>query len=589
MQTQKMLRTHTCGELTATHNSQSATLAGWVHTRRDHGGVHFIHIRDRFGMTQVVFEPSHDQTAYELADNLRREWVIQITGIVRMRSSDQVNQKLSTGEIELVAHSLKILNKSDVPPFTLDEWSEPTESVRFKYRYLDLRRAEMQRNFQIRHKAAQAARAHLSEEGFLEIETPMLVRSTPEGARDFLVPSRLNPGTCYSLPQSPQLYKQLLMVSGMDRYFQIARCMRDEDLRSDRQPEFTQIDIEASFITEEFIYGLVERLMQRIFRDAIGFEIAAPFARLTFAHAMEKYGCDKPDLRYGLELADVTDIVKESDFTVFKSVVAKGGMVKCINPEGTLTKGDLETYIEFAKQNGAQGMAWMKVTEAGLESNIVKYFSPDIQKRLIERTGAKPGSTLMYIADRPKVVNEVLSRLRADLARKLNLINTKVFSFAWVTDFPLFEYDEKEKRIGAAHHIFTMPKAEHIDLLETDPLKVLAQCYDLVLNGIEIASGSIRIHDPEIQKRVMKVIGVTAEQAEKRFGFLLEAFRYGAPPHGGIAPGFDRIVALMSGYNDIREVIAFPKTASGTSLLDGCPTPAEAEQLRELHMKFVVQ
>ncbi len=514
--------------------------------------------------------------------------MVRITGTVRKREKEMVNPKISTGEIEVVSSNLEILNKSEVPPFALDEYSDPNESTRFKYRYIDLRRPEMRDHLIVRHKVTMATREFLNNEGFLEIETPMLVRSTPEGARDFVVPSRLNPGTFYALPQSPQLYKQLLMVSGMDRYFQIARCMRDEDLRSDRQPEFTQIDIEASFIKEEFLYDLVERMMKRILKHAINRDITIPFRRFTYAESMQRYGCDKPDLRFGLELKDITSIVKESEFTVFLDVINKGGIVKCIAPKGDFSKKDLEDYIEFAKKNGARGMAWMRVRENGLESNIVKYFSKAIQEKLIAAIKPETGSTLMFIADKPKATNDVISRLRNELGKNLGLIKKDIFEFCWVTDFPLFDYDEKEKQIVAAHHIFTAPKADHLDLLETDPLKVSARSYDLVLNGIEIGSGSIRIHDSDVQKRVMKVIGVTDEDAKRKFGFLLDAFKYGAPPHGGIAPGLDRLVALICGFNDIREVIAFPKTASGTSLLDGCPSTIDPIQMRDLKLKSLV-
>lgn len=582
----KTLRTHTCGELSTKSVGSTITLTGWVHTRRDHGGVVFIDLRDRYGFTQIVFEPSKVEL-FKAAEELRREWVILVTGTVRARDKEMINTKIATGEIELIADSITVLNKSDVPPFSIDEWSEPNESLRLKYRYMDLRRHEMQRHLIIRHKAAIAARNFLSNEGFLEIETPMLVRSTPEGARDFVVPSRMNPGMFYALPQSPQLYKQLLMVSGMDRYFQIARCMRDEDLRADRQPEFTQIDIEASFINEEFVYDVVERMMQKMFRDAADIDIPVPFKRFTHKEAMARFGCDKPDLRFGLELTDVTEIAKSSDFSVFKSVTDKGGIVKVIAPKGDFSKGDLENYIAFCQKFGAKGMAWMKVTENGLESNIVKYFNADVQKKLLDAVKPEVGATLMFIADKPRACNDIISRLRNELGKNLGLVDPKRFEFCWVTDFPMFDYDEKEKAIVAAHHIFTAPNAAQLDILESDPLKVTARSYDMVLNGIEVASGSIRIHNSELQKRVMKIIGVTEEEAARKFGFLIEAFKYGAPPHGGIAPGLDRLVALMCGFNDIREVIAFPKTQSGTSLLDGCPNELDPLQLRELRIKTI--
>ncbi len=580
-----LFRSHTCGELKTNASGQRVTLSGWVNTRRDHGGIIFIDLRDRYGFTQVVFEPHSASNLFTSAENLRREWVITVSGVVRKRENSMINTKISTGEIELLAETLTILNKSDVPPFAIDEWSDTGEALRFKYRYIDLRRHEMQKHLIIRHKAALSVRNFLSSEGFLEIETPMLVRSTPEGARDFIVPSRLNPGTFYALPQSPQLYKQLLMVSGMDKYFQIARCMRDEDLRADRQPEFTQIDIEASFTNEEYIYSTVERMMQKMFKEAAEIDIAIPFTRLTHSEAMHRFGCDKPDLRFGLELTDVTAIAGRSDFSVFRSVVEKGGIVKCIAPKFDFSKGDLEDLIAFCQNNGAKGMAWMRVTPNGLESNIVKYFGADIQKELIDAVKPEIGATLMFVADRPNSCNDIISRLRNELAKRMGLIKDKTYSFCWITDFPMFEYDEKEKKVVAAHHIFTAPNANKLDLIETEPLKVTARSYDLVLNGIEVASGSIRIHDSELQKRVLRAIGITEEEANSKFGFLLEAFRYGAPPHGGIAPGLDRLIALMCGFNDIREVIAFPKTQSGTSLLDGSPSAVSFEQLRELKLK----
>jgi aspartyl-tRNA synthetase len=586
---EKTLRSHTCGELTAKLSGSKATITGWVHTRRDHGGIIFIDLRDRYGFTQVVFEPMTTSNLFNDAEAIRREWVILVTGTVRKREASMINSRISTGEIELVAESLTVLNRSDAPPFSLDEWSDTNETLRLKYRYLDLRRHEMQRHFIVRHKATIAVRNFLSSEGFLEIETPMLVRSTPEGARDFVVPSRMNPGTFYALPQSPQLYKQLLMVSGMDRYFQIARCMRDEDLRADRQPEFTQIDIEASFINEEFVYDIVERMLQKMFKEAADITISVPFTRFTHAEAMAKYGCDKPDLRFGLPLTDVTAIVKNSDFSVFKAVTEKGGIVKCIAPKHDFSKGDLEDLIAFCQNNGAKGMAWMRVTESGLESNIVKYFNADIQKQLIDAIKPEIGATVMFIADRQRQCNDIISRLRNELGKRMGLIKNDTFAFCWVTDFPMFEYDEKDKSVVAAHHIFTSPNVKQLDILESDPLKVTARSYDLVLNGIEVASGSIRIHDAEMQKRVLKVIGVSEEEANKKFGFLLEAFKFGAPPHGGIAPGLDRLIALICGFNDIREVIAFPKTQSGTSLLDGCPSTIDALQLRELKLKSTVQ
>ncbi len=577
-----MHRTHTCGELTHKDDGKSVIIQGWVHTRRDHGGVIFIDLRDRYGLTQTVFNPDHKD--FELADKLRREDVIEIHGKVRVRPEGMKNKNIKTGEIEILSEKLIVLNKSEVPPIEIDDRLVSNEEMRLKYRYLDLRRPAMQNKFIIRHKAAQAAREFLSNNDFLEIETPLLIKSTPEGARDYVVPSRVNPGKFYALPQSPQLYKQILMVSGFDRYFQLARCLRDEDLRADRQPEFTQIDIEMSFATHDDVFLIGEGLMKHIFKKAINHDINTPFVRMTYEESMAKYGCDKPDLRYGLELTDVSDIAAISDFSVFKDVVSKGGIVKCINPEHDFSRNDIDGFIKFAQEGGAKGMAWMRINDGKLESNIVKFFSEDIQKKLIERTHAKKGY-LFFIADKPKTTNKVLDLLRRELAKKMNLIKENDFKFLWVTDFPLFERNEEEDRWEAAHHMFTMPKKEDLEIMETDPAKVHADCYDLVLNGIEIASGSVRIHDPKIQERVMKIVGFPKELAEERFGFLLEAFKYGAPPHAGFAPGFDRLVALMIGTNDIREVIAFPKNKSAECPMDDSPSLVEDKILKELNLK----
>ncbi|MBD3354884.1 aspartate--tRNA ligase [Candidatus Woesearchaeota archaeon] len=575
-----MLRTNTCGELGIKQKGKEVKLAGWVHTRRDHGGLIFIDLRDRYGLTQIVFDPENKKE-FSAAEKLRREDVISVQGKVVPRKKGMKNPKLKTGEIEVEVSKIDILNKAKTPPIEVEDRKEAGEEIRLKYRYLDLRRPIMQKRLLVRHKAAQAAREYLNKENFMEIETPLLIRATPEGARDFIVPSRVSPGEFYSLPQSPQLYKQILMVSGMDKYYQLARCLRDEDLRQDRQPEFTQIDIEMSFIDEEDVYKLSEGLIKDIWKKAGNVKLKTPFPRLTYEEAMDKYGSDKPDLRFGLELIDVTDVVKDSDFKVFKEAES----VKCLNPEKEFSRKDFDKYIDFCQKNGAKGMAWMRVTEKGLESNIVKFFNKDIQKELLDKTKAKKGSALMFIADKKKKTDEILGSLRLELGKDLDLINKKELKFCWITDFPLFEWDEDEDRWSPMHHIFSMPQDDKMKYLEEEPGKVTGKLYDLVLNGVELGGGSIRIHRKDIQEKVLKVIGMEYEEAEKRFGFLLNSFKYGAPPHGGIAFGFDRMSALLNGINDIREVIAFPKNKAAENPMDGCPTEVDEEQLKELHVK----
>ena len=580
-----MLRTNTCGELTKKDLNKKVSLAGWVHTRRDHGGVIFIDLRDRYGLTQAVFDPSHNKKSHKEAEKLRREDVILIKGKVRNRKKGMINKKLKTGEIEIIVDSLEILNKSDVPPIEIDDRKiVENEDLRLQYRYLDLRRPQMQHHLETRHKIAQATREFLSSQNFLEIETPILVRNTPEGARDYVVPSRVNPGKFYSLPQSPQLYKQILMVSGCDRYFQIAKCLRDEDLRQDRQPEHTQIDLEMSFVGEEDIYELVDGLFKHIYKKARNVNLKTPFPRLTYKESMEKYGSDKPDLRYDLELVDVSGVVKKSDFGVFKDVIKNGGIVKCINPKKDIPRKEIDDLIDFAVRNGAKGMAWMRINKGKLESNIVKFFSAKVQKDLLKKTKAKSG-VLMFIADKENKCNEIMDKLRRELAKRLELIKDE-FRFVWVTDFPLFSWNEDEDRWEPEHHMFTMPKDEFIGKIEKDPGKVRARCYDLTLNGIELGSGSIRIHKPEIQQEIMKVIGIDKKEAERRFGFLLEAFKYGAPPHGGMGIGLDRVVALSLGFNDIREVIAFPKNKAAQNPMDGSPSEVDENLLKELNIKL---
>ncbi|MBI2580314.1 aspartate--tRNA ligase [Candidatus Woesearchaeota archaeon] len=576
-----MLRTNTCGELTAKSTGKTVTLAGWCHSRRDHGGVIFIDLRDRYGLTQIVLDPSHNKKVHETGEHIGREWVVAAKGKVRHRPKDMVNGNLKTGEIEVIVDELSIVTKAAVPPIEIDDRIEASEDMRMKYKYLDLRRPIMQQRLMTRHKAAAAVREYFDKNGFIEIETPMLVRSTPEGARDYVVPSRVHPGNFYALPQSPQLYKQILMIAGFDRYFQLAKCLRDEDLRTDRQPEHTQIDFEISFVDENDVMVFVEGLYRHIWKEVIGAQIKTPFQVLTYAEAIEKYGIDKPDLRFGMELVDVTAVVKKSEFKTF----GVEERVKCVVAEKDLSRNEIDELIAWAKENGAKGLAWMKVTDKGLESSIVKYFSSTIQKQLLQLTKAKKGSVLFFVADEEKKAADVLGKLRLELGKRLGLMRGNEFKFCWVVDFPLFEWNKDENRWEAAHHMFTSPKPEHIGLLEKEPGKVLGRLYDLVLNGTELGSGSIRINDPELQERVMKVIGLSHEAAEKKFGFLLEAYKFGAPVHGGMGIGFDRTVALMMGLHDIREVVAFPKNKKAESPMDGSPSEVEERQLKELHIK----
>ena len=582
-----MKRTHTNGELTKKNEGKEVFLQGWCNSRRDHGGVIFIDLRDRYGLTQIVFEP--DCRDFKEAEKLRREDVIEIKGKVRPRPKGMQNPKLSTGEIEVLVSSLTVLNKAETPPLEVEDRVVANEDMRLKYRYVDLRRPVMQKNLIMRHKIVKATRDYFDKLGFVEIETPIMAKSTPEGARDYLVPSRIFPGSFYALPQSPQLFKQLLMISGFDRYVQIAKCFRDEDLRADRQPEFTQIDLEMSFIDEEDIYEVMEGMIKAIFK-VINVDVKTPFPRISYFEAMDKYGVDRPDTRFGLELIDITDVVKDCDFEVFTRAIKAGGKVKCINAKGcgNFSRKYIEGELtDLAGVYGAKGMAWMKM-EDKLESSIVKFFSEDEIKKLIEKTKAQKGDLLLFVADyKHFVVNDSLGNLRLMLAKKLNLIKDG-YSFVWVNDFPLVEYDEDEERHIAVHHPFTSPKDEDMALLEKDPSKARAKAYDLVLNGTEIGGGSIRIHKKEIQEKMFKVLGISKEEAGIKFGFLLDAFKYGAPPHGGIAFGLDRLVALMTGNESIREVIAFPKNKAAQSLMEGSPSDIEETQLKELHIKMDV-
>jgi len=588
-----MYRTHTCNELREDDSGKNVTLAGWVHSIRLHGSLAFVDLRDRYGITQLAINTE------DIPDvkSLRREFVVQIKGIVRKKP--EPNKKLETGAIEVFVEELNVLNTCEVIPLDLDNPLNNTDETRLKYRYLDLRRPQMQNNIKAKHLAMQAAREYLNEKGFLEIETPLLIRSTPEGARDYIVPSRVQPGKAYSLPQSPQIYKQILMVSGFDKYYQIARCLRDEDLRADRQPEFTQIDVEMSFCHQDDVFSLGEGLMKNIFQKVINKNLEIPFPKITYDESMLKYGSDKPDIRYELFLHDVTDIVKDSDFAVFKNTIADGGIVKalcvdCINHE--FTRKETDELTELAKIYKAKGLVVLKVSSNEgsqdsfkIEGGAAKFLSTEVQMNLIRELGAKPKSTIFIVADSFRTCNDALGNIRKEIAKRLKLYDENDFKFSWIYDFPSFEWNSDEQRWDAAHHIFTMPKEEHIHYLDgpdSDPGKVRASCYDLVLNGVEVASGSIRINRRDIQERVMNVIGMTIEDAERKFGFLLEAFKYGAPPHGGFAPGLDRLVALMCGTNDIREVIAFPKNKQGECPMDGCPSEIDEKVRRELKLKI---
>ena len=576
------LRSHVCNEIDVKDVNRKVSLCGWVSSRRDHGGVIFIDLRDRYGITQVVFDPSFNKHTHEQADYLRREDCIQAQGIVKKRKKGMENKNLKTGKIEIFADKLHVFSKADVPPFEIDDRIEANEELRLKYRYLDLRRPIMQHNLRFRNKVTNAAREYFANNNFLEVETPLLVRSTPEGARDYIVPSRVNLGKFYALPQSPQIYKQILMISGCDRYFHFARCLRDEDLRQDRQPEHTQIDLEICFVNSNDIREIVEGLYKHIFNKALNIKLG-DFPVFTYKEVMDKYGTDKPDLRFGLELVDVTEIVKDSEFKVFNDVISKNGIVKCLYVNHDFNRKEADKLVDFCVNEGAKGLAWMRYDKK-LESNIVKFFSKDIQNELIKRVKAKKGY-LFFAADKKKKVNEILSKLRLKLGNDLKLIKNE-FKFCWVIDFPLFAYNEEEERWEPEHHMFTMPKEEFIENLEDDPGEVLGDLFDLVLNGIEIGSGSIRISRPDVQERIMKIIGLKEDEAREKFGFLLDAYKYASGPHGGMGLGFDRLVALMLGINDIREVIAFPKNKAAQNPMDGSPSKVDDKQLKELGIKL---
>jgi len=584
------IRTNTCGELGENNVGEKVVLNGWVDRRRDLGGLIFIWLRDRYGITQLVFEPDAAKDSYELAKKLRSEFVVSVEGIVRKRPADAVNKELATGNIDVLADKLIILTESETPPFAIKDETDAFEDLRLKYRYLDLRRPALQRVLLLRHQMYQLVRKYFDENNFVEIETPVLMKSTPEGARDYLVPSRVHKGKFYALPQSPQQYKQLLMVSGFDRYFQIVKCFRDEDLRADRQPEFTQIDVEMSFVSIEEIFSMVEGLMKILFKEIWNSELDLPLKRLSYEEAISRYGSDKPDLRFGMEIHTLNKLFKQTGFKVFKDTVDSNGVVCGIVVDGcaSFSRSQLDGLTNFAKNSGAKGLVWFKVMEEGIESPTAKFLNDDEKKNLVSELKAKANDLILILAGDKNATLNQMGLLRLELAKKLNLINQNTPpSLLWVTEFPLFEYDEETKRFYAMHHPFTSPKMEEIDLLEKNPGKIKAQAYDLVLNGSEIAGGSIRIHNSELQARMLKALGISDEEAQQKFGFLINAFKYGAPPHGGIAFGFDRMTMLFAGVDSIRDTIAFPKTASAVSLMDECPSSVSEEQLKELHIKLL--
>ena len=585
-------RTYFCGEVPETAVGEKVTLKGWVQRRRDLGGLIFVDLRDRSGIVQIVFNPDVSQEALAVAETIRNEYVLDVVGTVVAREPETVNENLKTGKIEIQAETVTVLNEAKTPPFMITDKTDASEDVRLKYRYLDFRRPVMFETLKMRHQVTKTIRNFLDSEGFLDVETPILTKSTPEGARDYLVPSRVHPGEFYALPQSPQLFKQLLMVGGIERYYQIARCFRDEDLRADRQPEFTQIDIETSFLSQDDILALIERMMSTLMKEVKGIEISVPFPRMAYEEAMNRYGSDKPDTRFGLELVNVSEIVKDSGFKVFASTVAGGGQVKAINVKGAAAKysrKDIDALTEFVARYGAKGLAWLKVEEEGLKGPIAKFFAEEDATALTATLEAAEGDLLLFVADKKSVVADALGALRLKLGKELDLIDQSKFNFLWITDWPLLEYDEEEGRYYAAHHPFTMPVREDLKYLDTNPSKVHAQAYDIVLNGYELGGGSLRIFERPIQEKMFKVLGFTPEQAQAQFGFLMNAFEYGTPPHGGIAIGLDRLVMLLAGSSNLRETIAFPKTASASCLLTEAPSDVSEAQLEELSLSLNVK
>ena len=583
-------RTTYCGLVTEEFLNEKVTLKGWVHNRRDLGGLIFVDLRDREGIVQIVFNPDFSEEALQVAETVRSEYVVEVEGVVTKRDAETINPKIKTGQVEVQVSNIEIINKSETPPFSINEENvNIDENIRLKYRYLDLRRQELAQTFKMRHQTTRSIRQYLDNNGFFDIETPVLTKSTPEGARDYLVPSRVHEGEFYALPQSPQLFKQLLMISGFDKYYQIVKCFRDEDLRADRQPEFTQVDIEMSFVDQEDIIAMGEDMLRKVVKDVKGIDVSGPFPRMTYAEAMDRFGSDKPDTRFGMELINVSQLGKEMNFKVFKDTVDNNGEIKAIvakDAANKYTRKDMDALTEFVNIYGAKGLAWVKVVDDGLSGPIARFFEDVNVETLKQLTEAKPGDLVMFVADKPNVVAQSLGALRIKLAKELGLIDESKLNFLWVTDWPLLEYDEDAKRYVAAHHPFTSPKREDIEKLDTEPENVQANAYDIVLNGYELGGGSIRIHDGELQQKMFEVLGFTNEQAQEQFGFLLDAFKYGAPPHGGIALGLDRLVMLLTNRTNLRDTIAFPKTASATCLLTDAPGEVSDKQLQELSLRI---